>query len=251
MDTSTNDDSLTHLCRHHHRYSSLLPIQLSATPSRISLRIQRRTRTQRYHAYIERVLVLRAWHSVLVQWFSSRRSDSPWRLTRGRYRGSINATYTHPPISPSLILSLLPPLSPLPPSPFILPAVSHVYGVSLQRRHQGVAWSRLKVPNVDRIPNWVGGVSAKGRLAQVEVRGEIPIPPRSAYLSSRAPSFPVYSAITALRCRLWMETRVGRLHERVTRCLPAIRPEEKVFNGNPDQWSEELSRCRKIGNCVL
>lgn len=26
--------------------------------------------------------------------------------------------------------------------------------------------------NVDRIPNWVGGVSAKGRLAQVEVRGK-------------------------------------------------------------------------------
>jgi len=70
---------------------------------------------RRDHAYIEHSCVeILAQRSRAVVLFAQVRLSVT--VDEGRYRGSINATYTHPPISPSLILSLLPPLPSLSPS---------------------------------------------------------------------------------------------------------------------------------------
>lgn len=167
----------------------------------------------RDHVHIEHVLVLRPYHSVLVQWFSSRRSDSSWRMTRV---GSAGVEMRHIYIRPFLYLlfSLCPPTPfPLSRSSFIpLAASRRVYGASLQRRHHGVAWSRLKVPTSIESP--IGWEAWAPRVAWHRWRLGGNTDPSTRHTSLRGHplslSTPI-TAITALRCRLWMETRVDPL----------------------------------------
>lgn len=209
----------------------------------------------RDHVHIEHVLVLRPYHSVLVQWFSSRRSDSSWRMTRV---GSAGVEMRHIYIRPFLyLLFSLCPATPFPLSRSfsVHPSSSFsasLRGVPTEAPPRGCVVT-AESSNVDRIPNWVGGVSAKGRLAQVEVRGKY----RSlhaAYLSSRAPSFPVYSdnGDNGATLPLVNGDEGGPFAKRGSPGVFRRSAEEKVLNGNSDRWSEKLFRCRrKIGDCVL
>lgn len=159
---------------------SLLPIQLPGTPSHISLHIQHQDKDAGTILTYERpcVKILRSRAVVLLaQVGISVTVDEGSNAGGG---GGVRSRYTHIHIRPFLRLpfSLSLPLSlsaPSPPPsiflshpPFIPPSLAasrRVYETPRQRRHHGVVWSRLEVPDVDRIPNWVGGVSIKGRLA--------------------------------------------------------------------------------------
>jgi len=147
------------------------------TPSHFPHSHKAPSKDTRTHSYMEDACVLRSCHTFSAQWFSSRRSESPWGLTRVGSRQCIRirlflCLLFLPFLLLSLSLSLPPPVYPL---PLQLAASRRVYGVSRQKRHHGVGWSRLQVSMSIEFPiGWEARASRVAwpcRVVQVEVKG--------------------------------------------------------------------------------